>query len=193
MRFSYRAAAVSAQGRREASAAETANQLYKQDRNPFSQPLLQTAVVTESSSVFVNSNEISNQYITAPTKITIVSCSTAEVFKTTWAIMLDRGLLLVASLLFLISFRIASAANVALLSSSLNISCSSDVSKRRSTISNGCKTRMSVSLVSDLEFQASRFEGDDAFAVEARVTLLLDIFRPSLRAGEFNAKAFNCR
>lgn len=97
------AAPVDSTERREASAVETANQLYKQDRNPFSQPLLQTAVVTESSSVFVNSNEISNKYITAPTKITIVSCSTAEVFKTTWAIMLDRGLLLVASLLFLIS------------------------------------------------------------------------------------------
>ncbi len=91
----------------EESVAKTANQppsqLYSEDRNPFSQPLLQKAVVTEPSSFFVNSNEISNKHITAQTQITIVSCSTAELFKTTWAIMLDRGLLLAASLLFLIS------------------------------------------------------------------------------------------
>lgn len=89
-------------GQHEAPAAEASNQLYSEDRNPFSQPLLQKAVVKETSSVFVNSNEISNKHLTAQTQITIVSCSTAEVFKTTWAMMLDRGLLLVASLLFLI-------------------------------------------------------------------------------------------
>jgi len=93
-------------GQYVASAAETANQspdqLYSEDRNPFSQPLLQKAVVTEPSSFFVNSNEISDEHITAQTQITIMSCSFVEIFKTTWAILLDRGLLLVASLLVLI-------------------------------------------------------------------------------------------
>ena len=92
-------------GQYEASTAETANQspdqLYSEDRNPFSQPLLQKAVVTEPSSFFVNSNEISDEHITAQTQITIMSCSFVEIFKTTWAILLDRGLLLVASLLVL--------------------------------------------------------------------------------------------
>jgi hypothetical protein len=90
----------------EASAAETAdlppNQLYSEDRNPFSQPLLQESVAIEPSSLFVNTNEISNKHLTAQTQITIVSCSIVEVFKITWAIMLDRGLLLLASLLVLI-------------------------------------------------------------------------------------------
>jgi len=93
-------------GQHGSSAAETAsqppNQLYFEDRNPFSQPLLPKAVVTEPPSGFVNSNEISNKHITAQTQITIVSCSTVEVFKTTWAIMLDRGLLSLASQLVLI-------------------------------------------------------------------------------------------
>ena len=93
-------------GQHEASAAETANlppnHLYPEDRNPFSQPLLQKSVITEPSSFFVNSNEISNKHFAERTQITIVSCSTIEIFKTTWALMLDRGLLLLASLLFAI-------------------------------------------------------------------------------------------
>ena len=100
-----RATPLEGTGQYEASAAETANQspdqLYSEDRNPFSQPLLQKAVVTEPSSFFVNSNEISDEHITAQTQITIMSCSFVEIFKTTWAILLDRGLLLVASLLVL--------------------------------------------------------------------------------------------
>ncbi|MAI69499.1 MAG: hypothetical protein CMM01_01095 [Rhodopirellula sp.] len=83
-----------------------ANQLYSAESNPFSQPLLQKSVVTEPSSLFVNSNEISNKHVAARAQITIVPCSTVELFKTTWAIMLDRGLMLIASLLFL-SFIIA--------------------------------------------------------------------------------------
>ncbi len=101
-----RATPLEGTGQYEASAAETANQspdqLYSEDRNPFSQPLLQKAVVTEPSSFFVNSNEISDEHITAQTQITIMSCSFVEIVKTTWAILLDRGLLLVASLLVLI-------------------------------------------------------------------------------------------
>ncbi len=82
------------------------NQLYSPDSNPFSQPLSQKSVLTEPSSLFVNSNEISNKYVAGRTPITIVSCSTAELFKTTWALLLDRGLILVASL-FVLSFILA--------------------------------------------------------------------------------------
>ncbi len=66
--------------------------------------------MTEPSSFFVNSNEISDEHITAQTQITIMSCSFVEIFKTTWAILLDRGLLLVASLLvlsFILAFIVA--------------------------------------------------------------------------------------
>ncbi|MGB1707640.1 MAG: hypothetical protein ACPHF4_07435 [Rubripirellula sp.] len=79
------------------------SQLYSLSSNPFSQPLLEKSVATEPFSHFVNSNEISHKHVGARAKVIIVPCSTAELFKTTWAIMLDRGLTLIASLLFLVS------------------------------------------------------------------------------------------
>lgn len=76
---------------------------FAEHSNPFSQPLLQEYVTTEPASTFVNSNEISNKYSASRGEISIVSCSTSELFKTTWAIMLARGLTLFASLLILLS------------------------------------------------------------------------------------------
>ncbi|MDA8967924.1 hypothetical protein N9F76_01385 [bacterium] len=88
----------------EVATTETAtldtNHLYSENTNPFSQPLLQDSVVAEPSSPYINANEISHKEFAKRSSIIIVPCSSLDLFKTTWAIMLDRGLSLIASMLF---------------------------------------------------------------------------------------------
>jgi len=76
--------------------------LYSETTNPFSQPLLQDSVVSEPSSPYINANEISHKGFVKRSSIIIVPCSSLDLFKTTWAIMLDRGLSLIASTLFFV-------------------------------------------------------------------------------------------
>ena len=83
------------------------NHFYPEGTNPFSQPLLQNSIAPVTSSPYINANEIQNANVAARAPVIIVPCSTSDLFKTAWAIMLDRGIRLIASLLFM-TFIIAS-------------------------------------------------------------------------------------
>ena len=83
------------------------NHFYPEGTNPFSQPLLQNSIAPVTSSPYINANEIQNANVAVRAPVIIVPCSTSDLFKTAWAIMLDRGIRLIASLLFM-TFIIAS-------------------------------------------------------------------------------------
>ena len=75
---------------------------FPKGTNPFSQPLMQAEVAPDPYSPYINANEKSQLPSAARSEITIVNCSVSDLFKTTWAIMLDRGFTLIASLLVII-------------------------------------------------------------------------------------------
>ena len=76
--------------------------VYPEGINPFSQPLMQASVAPVLYSPYVNANETPQPNFAVRSEVTIVNCSASDLFKTTWAIMLDRGFTLIASLLVLI-------------------------------------------------------------------------------------------
>ena len=75
---------------------------FPEGTNPFSQPLMQSNVNPETFNPYIHANEDLQSNAASRTEVQIVSCSTREIFRTAWAIMLDRGFSLLASLLVMI-------------------------------------------------------------------------------------------
>ena len=71
---------------------------FPEGTNPFSQPLMQSNVNPETFNPYIHANEDLQSNAASRTEVRIVSCSTSEIFRTAWAIMLDRGFSLLVSL-----------------------------------------------------------------------------------------------